>query len=155
MVAPIPVKSLCLHLFAQNILLVKKCNSLYLGLVMPSGGWWSPIDLLIKLAFFVKIYCFNLKSTKSVLVSSRSSLVVVLPFQWGFLAKISTLPKLPVSWGGFVEHLSVQNEWNLCQLFIQTYHKIWRQGLKYFLLVWQTLKCFHFFIYLLLQCCKF
>ncbi len=40
MSAPIPVKS---FLFEENKLVVKKHYNLYLGLVTPSSGWWSPI----------------------------------------------------------------------------------------------------------------
>jgi len=38
MTEPIPVKSWFLLLFVK-IIIVKKCNNLYLGLVMPSSGW--------------------------------------------------------------------------------------------------------------------
>jgi hypothetical protein len=43
MTPPILVKSLCLHLFGEKNLVVKEYNNLYLGLVTPSSGWYSPI----------------------------------------------------------------------------------------------------------------
>ena len=42
MAAPISVKRQCLLLFAKKILVVKEHNNLYLGLVTPSTGLYSP-----------------------------------------------------------------------------------------------------------------
>jgi hypothetical protein len=42
----IPVRSLCLLPFVKK--LVKKHSNLYLGLVMPSSGWYSPIVRYVK-----------------------------------------------------------------------------------------------------------
>jgi hypothetical protein len=43
MAAPIPVKSQCLLLFVKEIIAVKKCKNLCLGLVARSSGECSPI----------------------------------------------------------------------------------------------------------------
>ena len=39
MAARIPVNDKCVLLLNKEIMVVKKHNSLYLGLVLPSGGW--------------------------------------------------------------------------------------------------------------------
>jgi hypothetical protein len=47
MAAPIPVKNNCLLLFVKEIIDAKKCTDLFLALVTPTSGQWSPIILSI------------------------------------------------------------------------------------------------------------
>jgi hypothetical protein len=47
MAALIPVKNKCLPLFVKEIIVVKKRSNLFLALVAPTSGRWSPIILSI------------------------------------------------------------------------------------------------------------